>query len=117
MGKEEFVSKLDRLYDIITEAKEIIIELEDFYKNVHYKRDDRYSKYNDTPITDIVLRSRTLTTRFHNACKNGGEEPILTLGDLLSISPKEFGKYRDIGAKCIADVQAFLSKVYRIDWK
>ena len=101
MEKEELLKKLNRLNEIVTEAKEIVSEIETF------SRDAYYSQFDNIPIT----------TRFHTVCRNNGYGEIETLGDLLKRRPSEVARYRDLGKKCIEQLQQFILREYDVEWK
>ena len=111
MEKEELLRKLSRLNEIVSEAKEIISEIETF------SRDAYYSQFDNIPITEIQLETKALTTRFHTVCRNNGYGEIETLGDLLKRRPSEVARYRDLGKKCIEQVQQFIFREYDVEWK
>ena len=111
MEKEELLRKLSRLNEIVSEAKEIISEIETF------SRDAYYSQYDDISISEIQLGTKALTTRFHNVCRNNGYGEIETLGDLLKRRPSEVARYRDLGKKCIEQLQQFILREYDVEWK
>ena len=111
MEKEELLKKLNRLNEIVTEAKEIVSEIETF------SRDAYYSQFDNIPITEIQLETKALTTRFHTVCRNNGYGEIETLGDLLKRTPSEVARYRDLGKKCIEQVQQFIFREYDVEWK
>ena len=93
MDKEELNKKLDRLDEIITEARDIINSLE------LVKRDVIAEQYNDVPIESIQLESDWITTRFINICYCGLN--INTVGDLIRTSPHEITRHRGLGSTYI----------------
>ena len=111
MEKEELLRKLSRLNEIVSEAKEIVNEIETF------SRDTYYSQFDNIPITEIQLETKALTTRFHNVCRNNWESPIYTLGDLLKKSPKEVSYFRCLGKTCIEQVRQYIFLAYDVEWK
>ena len=111
MEKEELLRKLSRLNEIVSEAKAIVSEIETF------SRDAYYSQFDNIPITEIQLETKALTTRFHNVCRNNGYGEIETLGDLLKRRPSEVARYRDLGKKCIEQVQQYIFLAYDVEWK
>ena len=111
MEKEELLKKLNRLNEIVSEAKEIVSEIETF------SRDAYYSQFDNIPITEIQLETKALTTRFHTVCRNNGYGEIETLGDLLKRTPSEVARYRDLGKKCIEQVQQYIFLAYDVEWK
>lgn len=111
MEKEELLRKLSRLNEIVSEAKAIVSEIETF------SRDAYYSQYDDISISEIQLGTKALTTRFHNVCRNNGYGEIETLGDLLKRRPSEVARYRDLGKKCIEQVQQYIFLAYDVEWK
>jgi DNA-directed RNA polymerase alpha subunit len=111
MEKEELLRKLSRLNEIVSEAKEIVNEIETF------SRDAYYSQYDDISIAEIQLGTKAITTRFHTVCRNNGHGQIETLGDLLKRKPSEVARYRDLGKKCIEQLQQFILREYDVEWK
>ena len=111
MEKEELLRKLSRLNEIVSEAKAIVSEIETF------SRDAYYSQYDDISITEIQLETKALTTRFQSVCKYNIVGPIKTLGDLLKRRPSEVARYRDLGKKCIEQVQQYIFLAYDVEWK
>jgi hypothetical protein len=111
MEKTELLKKLNRLNEIVSEAKEIISEIENF------SRDAYYSQFDNIPITEIQLETKALTTRFQNVCKNNRKCPINTLGDLLKKSPKEVANYGCLGKTCIEQVRQYIFLTYDVEWK
>lgn len=108
MDKEELNKKLDRLDEIINEARDIINSLE------LVKRDVISEQYNDVPIESIQLESDKITTRFINICYCGLN--INTVGDLIRTTPSQITSHRGLGSTCIAQIREYLKKTYGIDW-
>lgn len=108
MDKEELNKKLDRLDEIINEARDIINSLE------LVKRDVIAEQYNDVPIESIQLESDNITTRFINICYCGLN--INTVGDLIRTSPHEITRHRGLGSTCITQIREYLKEMYGIDW-
>lgn len=108
MSEQEMMTKLDRLNEIIHEAKGIIESLE-FASKLLYSK-----KYDDISIRTVVLETNSISTRFQNVCEH--EENIQTIGDLLRTNSIQFSRNRNVGKKVIKQVREFLKQEYDVDW-
>ena len=107
MDKEELNKKLDRLDEIINEARDIINSL------AHVKRDFISTQFNVIPIEAIQLSSTSRTEEFL-ICMH--DLNINTIGDLLKIPPRELAWKKYLGTGGVVEVQHFLKNTYLIDW-
>ena len=107
MTTKESLQSIDRLTEIMQEAKQIITGLEDFAEGRNY------SMYDGIPVADIPCPPSPIRTRFLNACLFLG---ISTLGQLLRTPLLTFRKQRNIGWHTIQVMKDCIKEQYGVDW-
>lgn len=107
MTKEELTNKLVRLGNMMNEAWEIVEEM----KNEVNGR--VVANCPDISIVEILPHS-TARRRFVNAARREG---VYRLKDLLLYTPSEVMMWRNVGKRCIADIQEDLQKRFGIKWE
>lgn len=105
METAEVNNKLQRLSDIITEAREIISSLEEFIKD--------NGIYGRTPVSQLEMPNDSCRTRFLSVCSLIG---IKTIQDLIDYGSYKFSRCRKLGTKTINYVTEALRKQYGIEW-
>lgn len=95
MGKEEITGKIDRLQDIMTEAKEIICDIEPHINKI---KCEATSKFENISVKTINFGK--LNIRIQNVLARGN---VNTMGELFRLGSYGFLRLRNAG-KVMADV-------------
>ena len=105
MKKEEITQKLERLQEIIAEANEIIISLEEYCKE---KNELAY-----TPVASLIIAQGGLQTKFLNVCSNAD---IKTIQQLIDVGYHKFKQHRNCGKMTADLVRKALREQYHVQW-
>lgn len=97
---------MERLIEIINEARHIVKELDSFA--VEHK----YSEYDDVDLRLIPYKS-SLWTRFLSCCDSVG---VKTLGDLLRTPSRKVLNTLNAGKKSIEEGKRVVKDYYGVDW-
>lgn len=106
--ENDYLKDVERLEEIIKEAKTIIVRLERAAEKA------RTTPYDNILLSEAIdLGSKANTTRFINICNARG---AMTLGGLLRESPFSLSYDRYCSKKMINQVSQHLKEKYGIAW-
>lgn len=108
MGKEEIMSKLSRLSEIVGEAREIVSSLEAFCQEM----EEKFGPYANIPVERIPL-PKGLQRRFLEGCRMNS---VKNLRQLIGYRRRDLLYWRNIGQGVVDEVAKSLKREYDIDW-
>lgn len=104
---EESIKDINRLTEIMQEAKEIIARLDD-------KAEGRaYGKFENIPLTEIICTEQNTLTRFCNVCMKMG---ISTIAQLLRTPSWKVASQRNIGKRSVEKIKKCLLEQFEVEW-
>ena len=107
MNTEESIKDINRLTEIMQEAKEIIARLDD-------KAEGRaYGEYENIPLTEIACTEQNTLTRFCNICVKLG---VNTVAQLLRTPSWRVASQRNIGKGSVEKIKKCLMEQYGVEW-
>lgn len=112
---EDIQSKLQRLSEIITEAKQICDDLESYKSDIKIKLDPLALM----PIEMLNVQKTTLTRfinvlHFEEAFRDA--KPIKTIGELINTPKSDLARYHNMGVITLNRISKALKEQFDINW-
>ena len=107
MNTQETIKDINRLTEILHEAKDIVTRLNDSAGG------RIYNEFENIPVYEIQCSEPHTHTRFCNVCTSMG---INTVAQLLRTPSRTFFNQRNMGQKTLDTIRESISRQFNVTW-